>query len=122
MKAKLLLVLPKSSQIEYGNVKFISSLTHRKGGMLGLSLAIVAGMTPKEFEVRIIDENLEAINFDEHFDIVGITGFPDQVEPATVIANEFRKRGVLIVCGGPSVSISPDRWRDFADVLIVGGG
>ncbi len=120
MKRKLLLVLPKTSQIEYGNMKFISSLTRRKGGMLSSSLAVVAGLTPDEFDVRIIDENLETINFDENFDIVGITGFPDQIDMAGGIAEKFRKRGALIVCGGPSVSISPERWSAFADVLIRG--
>lgn len=37
-----------------------------------------------------------------------------------MISKEFHRRGALIVCGGPSVSISGERWKHFSDVLIKG--
>jgi len=64
MKRKLLLIRPKSFSIIYSNMKFISYLTKRKGGMLNVGLAVIAALTPLEFKVKIIDENLEPINFD----------------------------------------------------------
>ena len=39
---------------------------------------------------------------------------------ARQIAKEFSKRGVTVVCGGPSASLSTERWRPIADVLIIG--
>lgn len=121
MKKKLLLIRPKSFSIIYSNMKFISYLTKKKGGMLNVGLAVIAALTPSEFKVKIIDENLEPVNFDEYYDMVGITAeFPNQLVRVKQIADKFRHRGILVVCGGPSVSVSPERWKEFADVLIIG--
>ncbi len=87
---------------------------------MGASLPTVAALTPPEFEIKIIDENIEPINFTEPYDLVGITGFHFHLPRARIIAREFSKRGVMVVCGGPSVTLSTERWRPFADVLIIG--
>ena len=39
-----------------------------------LSLGTIAALTPLNFKTRIIDENIEEIDFNEHYDLVGITG------------------------------------------------
>ena len=118
-RKKLLLVFPKSLSVGFDDVENIRSLTGRSG-LMNASLATIAALTASDFDVKIIDENLEAIDFDEPFDLVGITGFYLHIGPAARIARKFRKRNVKVVCGGPSVSVSPDRWRPFADVLIIG--
>ena len=120
MKKKLLLVSPTNYSAVYSNMKFISNLTRKYGGMMNVGLAVIAALTPPEFDVKIVDENVDPIDFDEQWDMVGITGFSDQLLRVKKISEEFRKRGVLVVCGGPSVSVSPERWRNYADVLIIG--
>ncbi len=121
MKKKILLIFPKPSALGYGNLKFISFLINKQGAMLNAGLAVIAALTPKsEFEVRILDEGIEDIDFNTHYDIVGITGYPTQFVRAKKIIREFRNRKTLVVCGGPSVSVSPELWRDLADVLIIG--
>lgn len=122
MKIKLLLIYPKNVAIDYNDYKFIEQFTRKKGGALNAGLGVIAALTPPEFDVKIIDENFENIDFDEHCDIVGITGFPTQIARAGIIAEEFRRRGAIIVCGGASVSISWERWKPFSDVLIKGEG
>ena len=87
---------------------------------MNVALPTVAALTPEEFEIRIIDENVEQIDFDIHYDIAGITGFVTQFFRAQKLAEEFSRRGTLVVCGGPCVSLCPERWRPFADVLIIG--
>lgn len=120
MKKKILLVNPENFSLSYGDVRFVRSLTKKSGGILNASLPTIAALTPDEFEIEIIDEKLQPINFDGDYDIVGITAIITQFARAYEIANEFSKRGKLVVCGGSSVSLSPERWRDFADVLIIG--
>ncbi|MBU1147374.1 MAG: hypothetical protein KKD11_03390, partial [Candidatus Omnitrophica bacterium] len=48
----------------------------------GIGLLTIAALTPSNFEIRLIDENFESINFDEDFDLVGITGMTQQATRA----------------------------------------
>ena len=119
-RKKLLLVFPKSPISSYVDLRFSEVLARMPGGVMNVALPTVAALTPREFQVRIIDENVEKIDFETPYDMVGITGFPTQLFRAREVAQEFTRRGVLVVCGGPCVSLSPERWRSFADVLIIG--
>jgi len=118
---KLLLILPKDITMNYEvfseNSGYIMGL---KKGSPPLSLATIAALTPQNFEIKIIDENVEKIKFDEEIDLVGITGNTYHLSRAAEIAQEFSKRGVTVICGGYSVSVCPERWKPFADVLIIG--
>jgi radical SAM superfamily enzyme YgiQ (UPF0313 family) len=118
-KKKLLLIYPKNFIADYSDTQRIS-IFGKRGVFMSASLATVAALTPPEIEVKIIDENVEPINFNEPVDLVGITGFHFHLPQARQIAKEFSKRGVTVVCGGPSVSLSTERWRPIADVLIIG--
>ncbi|TFH28435.1 MAG: radical SAM protein [Bacteroidia bacterium] len=121
MKKKILLVLPRNYEFNFINVSsIIKVITKKSGGSLVLSLATIAALTPPEFEVKIVDEDVEDIDFNESFDIVGIGGFSVYLNRAEEIAREYSARGALIVCGGSPASFSPDRWRPFSDVLILG--
>jgi len=118
-RKKLLLVYPKSNSAHNARMRSFPSLMNR-AGFLNVSLATVAGMTPPDLEVQIVDEDRETIDFDQHYDIVGITGFYTQIGRAKYVADQFRERGVLVVCGGPGISLSPHRWRPFCDVTFIG--
>ena len=121
MKKKILLILPRNFEINFINLSsIIKMITKKSGGAQVLSLATIAALTPPEFEVKIIDEDVEDVDFNEPFDIVGIGGFSCYLNRAEEIAREFSKRGALIVCGGSPATFSPERWRFFADVLILG--
>ena len=121
MKKKILLVLPRNYEFNFINISgIIKVITKKSGGTLVLSLATIAALTPPEFEVKIVDEDVEEIDFNEYYDIVGIGGFSVYLNRAEEIAREYSARGALIVCGGTPATFSPDRWRAFADVLILG--
>ncbi|MHC4790541.1 MAG: B12-binding domain-containing radical SAM protein [Planctomycetota bacterium] len=119
MKKKLLLIFPKSFALSYGDMQFIRDITG-KAGLMNASLPTIAALTPPEFEVEIIDENYDSIDYQGAYDLVGITGFHNQIEIIRLIATKFRSKGTIVICGGPSVSVSPERWREFSDVLIIG--
>ena len=119
MSKKLLLVFPKSFAMSYGDMRFVSHLIG-KAGLLNVSLPTVAALTPPEFDVTIVDENYDNIPYHPGWDLVGITGFHIQLDQARKVAERFRDLEVPVVCGGPSVSVSPERWRKFADVLLIG--
>jgi radical SAM superfamily enzyme YgiQ (UPF0313 family) len=120
-KYKLLLVLPKDMTLNYSFIsRNVALITRRLWGSAPLNLVTIAALTPFNFITKIVDENIEEIDFDETYDLVGITGNNFQLTRAEQIALEFSKRGIIVVCGGYSVSVCPERWRFFADVLIIG--
>lgn len=109
---KILLINPTTEEI---------SLKHkRKGYLLPLNLAIIASLTPKDIEVKIFDENVEDINFDEAADLVGITSMTPTAPRAYYIADAFRKRGKKIVLGGIHPSSLPDEALNYCDCVGVG--
>jgi len=121
MEYKILLILPKDKTLNYSTCSpNVGLITRMMWGSPPVSLATIAALTPVNFKTQIIDENIEEINFDEHYDLVGITGNTYHLARAEEIALEFSKRKIIVVCGGYSVSLSPERWRSFADVLIIG--
>ncbi|MFB3814845.1 MAG: radical SAM protein [Terriglobales bacterium] len=86
----------------------------------GLNLAIVAAITPPDIPVRIIDESVEPIDFDNDADLIGITGMTNMAPVGYRIADEFRRRGKKVVLGGVHVTVCADEAQQHADAVLVG--
>lgn len=87
-----------------------------------LSLLMLAAVTPPDVEIKIIDERLDTIIFDEATDLVGITVVTRSANRAYYIADEFRKRNVPVVLGGIHPSILPQEAGLHSDVVVIGEG
>lgn len=85
-----------------------------------LGLATVAALTPSPWEVEIVDENVEPIDFDVQADLIGITAFNVQYQRALEIAQEFKRRGKTVVFGGPYCSLFPEAFQGKGDYRISG--
>jgi radical SAM superfamily enzyme YgiQ (UPF0313 family) len=79
----------------------------------------VAGLTPREHEVILCDENVEEVDADIDADIVGITGYVIHKERMLELIDAFRARGRFVVVGGPYASLCPEELRGRGDVLFV---
>jgi radical SAM superfamily enzyme YgiQ (UPF0313 family) len=84
-----------------------------------LSMPTVAGLTPREHDVVLCDENVEPIDFDVEADIIGVTGYIIHRQRMLEIIDEFRRRGHFVVVGGPYVSLCPEELRDRCDVVFA---
>jgi radical SAM superfamily enzyme YgiQ (UPF0313 family) len=87
-----------------------------------LALPVIAGLTPPEHEVVLIDENVEEIDFDflKSFDIVGLTGMTVQRDRMREILEELAERNIFTVIGGPWISVVEDWFAGLVDVVFVG--
>ena len=85
-----------------------------------LTLPHLAALTPDDIDVKLIDEAVEAIDFDAQVDLVGITVNTYLAPRAYQIAAEFRKRGVPVVLGGVHPSLYPEEARQHADAIAIG--
>jgi len=103
------------------NSREMQTILHYWNG-IGAALPTISGATPVDDELRIIDENLEKINFDEHSDLVGITAITQQANRAYEIADEFRKRGRYVVMGGIHATVLPEEAMEHVNSVFVGEG
>jgi radical SAM superfamily enzyme YgiQ (UPF0313 family) len=107
---KLLLVSPRNS-----------SVSTTKGRQLAhIGLPIIAAWTPPEWDVQIVDDLHEDLNFEANVDIVGISIFTAQAIRGYEIADRFRKRGIKVVLGGMHASSLPEEAIHHADSVVIG--
>ena len=117
---KIVLIRPRSPET-FWKLSGVLEITQKKSVIPPLSIVTIAALTPEDkYEIKIIDEETESINFDMDCDLVGITGFTLHSKRIKEISSEFRKRGKMTVLGGPYCSSHPDECEPFFDVLICG--
>jgi radical SAM superfamily enzyme YgiQ (UPF0313 family) len=85
-----------------------------------LSLLTIAAHTPADINIKLIDENIETIDFNEEYDLVGITAMTQQAFRAYRIADEFQKRNIPVVMGGIHASVLPEEALMHVDTVFVG--
>ena len=112
---KLLLILPKNNRSYWGGVS-----KSGKAGFVRLNLPTIAALTPKDWDVEILDARVKPVDYDTRVDLVGITGFTAEMPCAYSIADNFRKKSVKVVMGGVHVSAVPDEALKHADAVVIG--
>jgi radical SAM superfamily enzyme YgiQ (UPF0313 family) len=85
-----------------------------------LSLLTLAALTPEEIEIELIDERVDSISFEKHYDIVGITMMTAQALRGYEIATHFRNQSVYTVLGGIHPTLCREESSTYCDTLIVG--
>jgi len=85
-----------------------------------LVLAVLAAMTPPEWEITIQDDRIEPIDDAHPADLVGITVETYTARRAYQIAAKYRQRGVKVVMGGYHPTLWTDEVREHADAVVVG--
>lgn len=85
-----------------------------------LALPTLAAATPARHSVRIVDEMVERIDFDEPCDVVGISAMTCKATRGYQIAAEYRKRGIPVIMGGIHASMCPDEVAAHVDCVVIG--
>lgn len=109
---KILLVNPLREGRGQSAVRFMNATP--------LALPTLKALTPDDIEVKIIDENIEPLNFDESYDLIGVTVMLHVSQRAIEIAQEFRKRGSQVVFGGFAPTLWPDKSLPYVDAIVSG--
>jgi radical SAM superfamily enzyme YgiQ (UPF0313 family) len=87
-----------------------------------LGLLVLAALTPKDWDITVIDENLGLPDYAGMSppDLVGITAFTSQAPRAYELASKFRARGALVVMGGIHASMCPEEASEWVDAVVTG--
>jgi len=108
---KILLVSPSVNPAEKTNKQML---------MPQLALFILQGLTPKEHEVVIVDEEAEDIDLEHDCDLVGISCMTSNAARAYELAREFKQRGKTVVLGGVHPTLLPDEALRHGDSIVIG--
>ena len=95
---------------------------HRSFREAPLTATSLAALVPDEleFDIRIIDESIDPVPFDEQFDLVAISCLTGTALKAYRIADIFRQKGSTVVLGGVHVTLLPDEAKQHADAIVKG--
>jgi len=116
---RLYLINPSNPLVSIVNVK--ESRWNRYRVWKPLSLMVLAGLTPPEWEISILDENLGVPDYAAmpRPDLVGITAFTSQANRAYEVAAYFRNLAVPVVMGGIHATMCLDEVMERADSVVT---
>lgn len=116
---RLYLINPGNPLISLTQVK--ESRWNRYRVWKPLSLLVLAGLTPPEWEISIVDENLGVPDYPSmpRPDLVGITAFTSQADRAYEVAAHFRRLGVPVVMGGIHATMCLDEALERVDSVVT---
>ncbi len=112
-KPLLLLIQPAQESDRLGTKR------RRSTGFPKVTLPLLAAYAEGRFNIHIVDESVDDIDFTMKPDLVAVTVLTLMSKRAYEIADIFRKEGIKVVLGGPHVYFFPDEAAEHADALVL---
>src|SRR5215831_16973429 len=119
--ADIVIINPRF-EVSFWGMEHALPFIGKRANMPVACLPLLAALTPAEHTVTLIDENVEAIDFERcaRADIVGITGMSVQRFRMTEILAELKQQGAFTAVGGPWVTLQEEYFGESADVAFIG--
>ncbi|KYK31986.1 MAG: hypothetical protein AYK22_00050 [Thermoplasmatales archaeon SG8-52-3] len=121
---KILLIWPRKSSLLFDNsnmVKifsmFLSRMSFRRKPIV---YSILSALTPNHHTIDIAEGEINDINFNKVYDLVGITSVTSNAILSYEIADKFRKHKIPVVIGGLHPSVYPEEAKKHADSVVIG--
>jgi radical SAM superfamily enzyme YgiQ (UPF0313 family) len=96
-------------------------ITQKRLYLPGLTMPMLAAVTPKYVQLELVYETVDSIPFDQHWDLVGLTGMGSGIYRAWQIGDIFRKKGVKVIIGGIGASlIGEEESLKHCDSIVIG--
>lgn len=87
----------------------------------GITGAVLAALTPVDWDIEIIFETIEKVPFDTDADLIAVSGMGVGLWHGLKIAKEFKNRGKQVVMGGLMASLIPGYiLENGADAVCIG--
>ena len=90
--------------------------------MVSGTLPALAALAPSHCTVELVDENVEAIDFDnmDRFDVIGVTGMVVQAKRMHEILHRLRGARGKVIVGGPYCSVAESQFKELCDTRFIG--
>ncbi|HRT71684.1 MAG TPA: cobalamin-dependent protein, partial [Syntrophales bacterium] len=118
MKKKLLIIQPSHYRSRYDP----DVVRTRKRKVVPLTLPYLAALTPEDWDIELVDEQLDGVDFEAPADLVALTAWTINSLRAYAIADRFRQKGVPVIMGGPHMSFHWEEAQGHCDAVGVGEG
>jgi len=92
----------------------------RKRKLVGAVLPHLAALAPKEWEVTLVDDATQDVDYDADVDVVAITIRTVTSLRGYEIAARFRDRNIPVVMGGPHATFYAAEIAEHADAMCIG--
>jgi radical SAM superfamily enzyme YgiQ (UPF0313 family) len=118
-RRRLLLINPRNPLV---NITSNNNRWNKYRVWKPLGLLVLAGLTPPEWEITIVDENLGVRDYSQmpRPDLVGVTAFTSQAPRAYEVAAVFRGRAVPVVMGGIHATMCQKEAANRVDAVVTG--
>ena len=121
MRVRLLLINPKCPESFWSFSWAVREVLPGKRTVNPpLGLATLAALCPADWQVTIVDENVESVPLLPEADVIGVCGMGVQFPRQAALLNYYRSKGYFTVAGGSYASLCPERYASVADVVIAG--
>jgi radical SAM superfamily enzyme YgiQ (UPF0313 family) len=119
--ADIILINPRF-EVSFWGLEHAVRFAGKRANIPVACLPLLAALTPPGHTVTLVDENVEAIDFERcgQADIVGITGMSVQRFRMREILVELKRRSVFTVIGGPWITACETDFEGLADVIFIG--
>ncbi len=118
---RLLLVNPKFPESFWSFRWAVEEVLPRKRALNPpLGLATLAALCPADWQVTIVDENVEPLPLKPEADLIGICGMGVQAPRQKQLLRFYGNAGYFTVAGGSYASLCPEEYIDVADAVIAG--
>src|SRR5437762_14121378 len=117
---KILCVYPAFPKTYWG-AEYSMALIGKRALLPPLGLLTVAALLPRQWQVRLVDCNIEPLEADAlaWADVVFVSGMLIQRETLHEVARQARALGKLVVAGGAYAATSPDALAPHVDCVVV---
>ncbi len=85
-----------------------------------LTLEQLIASTPEKYEIKIVNEWYEKVDFEEDCHVVAISSFTKDAYRAYELAKEFKMRGKKVILGGYHPTALPQEAKRYADAVVIG--
>lgn len=92
----------------------------KKINLPGLAFPLLAAYTPSHWDVELLIEVVDEIDYDVDVDIVAIGSMGHATFRGIEIAAKFKKRGKIVVMGGYMASIAYEEAMKHVDSVVIG--
>lgn len=118
-KLKALLIYPEFPAT-YWSFKYALKFIGKKATLPPLGLATIAAMLPSEWDIKLVDMNVERLKTSDikDCDMVFLSAMSVQQTSAEKTIKLCQSLGKKVVCGGPMFSCEPEKYA-YADTLVL---
>ena len=80
----------------------------------------LAAITPKRYQVRVIHQQVDTIDFESDADVVAISFFSGFARAAYQLATAYKQKNKIVIGGGPHVTYNETEALAYFDAIVTG--